>query len=241
MFPSCAEKRAAYRHAHYQRALCTRCWKGVLEIVQHSGCLDVPGAAACALARGSNECGVPFVLDPHDKTLQDDLWHATFAGSVDIVTAQIGHQHRDAVAGLIGDVLDTGAMLTGGNIARVACAGTGTTQSNMVAWNASDLDIMLSSDQQYNCVKLAIRKFAGSVKQQWSIDEAESFRAFTMYDKLHNSVLHCRSAKFKATESGSYQWWKIDIITPTISALDALSCFDINVCRVGLCRQALHM
>ena len=104
MLPSCANKHATYRHAH-QRYLRTRCWKGVLEIVQHSGCLDVPGAAACALARGNNDNGVPFVLDPHDKTLQDDLWHATFAGSVHIVTATIGHQHRDAVAGLIGDVL----------------------------------------------------------------------------------------------------------------------------------------
>ena len=54
-------------------------------------------SAACALARGNNDNGVPLVLDPHDKTLKDDLWHATFAGSVHIVTATIGHQHRGAV------------------------------------------------------------------------------------------------------------------------------------------------
>ena len=115
----------------------------MLEFVQHSGCLDVPGAAACALARGKNEGGVPFVFDPHDITLHDDLWHAAFAGNVDIVTASVGPQHRNAVDELIGDVLDTGAMLTGGNVARVACAGTGTPQGNMAAWNTSDLDIML--------------------------------------------------------------------------------------------------
>ena len=68
----------------------------MLEFVQHSGCLDVPGTAACALARGKNEGGVPFVLDPHDITLQDDLWHAAFAGNVDIVAAPAGPQHRNA-------------------------------------------------------------------------------------------------------------------------------------------------
>ena len=74
----------------------------MLEFVQHSGCLDVPGAAACALARGKNEGGVPFVLDPHDITLQDDLWHAAFAGNVDIVTALVGPEHRNAAGHLIG-------------------------------------------------------------------------------------------------------------------------------------------
>ena len=57
---------------------------------------------------------------------------------------------------------------------------------------------------------------------------------------MHNSVKHCRSAQFETTEKGSCRRWKIDIITPTIGALDSLSCFDINVCRVGLCRRALH-
>ena len=254
MFPSCANKRAAYRHANHQRALRTTCWKGVLEFVQHSGCLDVPGAAACALARGKNEGGVPFVFDPHDITLHDDLWHAAFAGNVDIVTASVGPQHRNAVDELIGDVLDTGAMLTGGNVARVACAGTGTPQGNMAAWNTSDLDIMLSVpwntsdldtmlafDHQIHGVEHAIKIFARKVKQHWRLhSESHPFTGNFVYNKMHNSVKHCRSAQFETTEKGSCRRWKIDIITPTIGALDALSCFDINVCRVGLCRRALH-
>ena len=210
----------------------------MLEFVQHSGCLDVPGAAACALARGKNEGGVPFVFDPRDVTLQDDLWHAAFAGNVDIVTASVGPEHRNAAEHLIGDVLDTGAMLTGGNVARVACAGTGTAQSNMISWNTSDLDIMLSFEHQFGDVEHAIQKFASSVKPHWSLDPAK--QTYIVYNKMHNSVGHCTSAHFKTTEQGSCRRWKIDIITPTIGALDALSCFDINVCRVGLCRRALH-
>ena len=83
------------------------------------------------------------MFDPRDVTLQDDLWHAVFAGNVDIVTASVGPQHRNAVDELIGDVLDTGAMLTGGNVARVACAGTGTPQGNMAAWPPTRVNLAL--------------------------------------------------------------------------------------------------
>ena len=104
MLPSCANKHATYRHA--RKGIFARCWKGVLEC--STGVLRRPRRRVC-FARGNNDNGVPLVLDPHDKTLKDDLWHATFAGSVHIVTATIGHQHRGCCRSH--GMLDTGAML----------------------------------------------------------------------------------------------------------------------------------
>ena len=82
--------------------------------------------------------------------------------------------------------------------ARVACAGTGTPQGNMAAWNTSDLDIMLSVpwntsdldtmlafDHQIHGVEHAIEKFARRVKQHWSLHPgSHPFTGNFAYNKM---------------------------------------------------------
>ena len=65
-----------------------------------------------------------------------------------------------------------------------------------VPWNTSDLDTMLAFDHQIHGVEHAIEIFARKVKQHWRLhSESHPFTGNFVYNKMHNSVKHCRSAQ----------------------------------------------
>ena len=144
MLLSCAAKRPA--HTNKPKALyCTDNLGDVLDYVQWQGYLDVPGVAACALARcRRNAKGCANVLDIDNSSLNENLWNAAFGGIVNCVVAKL-NQHAEptadhcssdaypefsrrlllesAVQDFVTCVLDAGAMISGGTVAQVACTG----------------------------------------------------------------------------------------------------------------------
>ena len=216
-----------------------RSWQGVLKIVFKSGYLNVPGVAACALARC---CGSKVrclnVIDRCNNSLDNGLWDATFSGVVQCVAATVGIQFSGAVADFITTVLNAGAVISGGTVVRVVCAGTATSQSNMDGWSGSDLDIMIAEGGNTGTIMHAIDKFALCVKNHWNVQPIAYHHA-NPHNRYH-AMTSCTSVTFHASEQGCFATWKIDVLETKINVLAAISYFDINVCRVALSCKSLH-
>ena len=82
MLLSTASRRNAYANKHPPALRTNTSWDSVLEHVQHSGYLNVPGVAACALARccrNANACH--GVLDSCNNDIGDALWNTAFTNT----------------------------------------------------------------------------------------------------------------------------------------------------------------
>ena len=132
MLQMCEAKRRAHQRTA-SAALKNTHWGGALASVQHGGYLDVPGVAACAMAR----CAVGSARGQTNERalLSEDMWDAAFSSVVHGVANTVGDEYSRAIEALISSVLDAGGWISGGLVVEAVCVGSASSQARLPAWS----------------------------------------------------------------------------------------------------------